>query len=528
ENEITGSSQQGLHLFHHSDNTRIFKNHIQSTWFGIQIEAAGKNISIFDNVIENNQIYGIFSTSTDVTISHNNCTNNGEAGITIRGNTPSRVVNNQIRANDEYGFLGGLTDNMNNCVIENNIISENGDDGIFLPGGAYYNTILSNLIYNNSGMGILMREASFNQILYNSIVENADRGIWMRTSANQNNFIQCNDFVSNGGGSAEDDEGNNIFAYNYYHPWSSTDLNGDEIVDLPHIIPGERYNQDGTPRVYPNNELTNQYLDPYLTQTRLTYPVGGETLTESVVLIQWKPAKHSYGQNVTYFLQYSPNRGISWNILAENVTDTRFAWNVSTLSTGYWYYIQVLATAPDGLAVFDENPLLFGIINEHIPYTLSKPQILPLSGNPTLFATPFLSLEWTEAVDSCGFPVTYAIYSSTDDGASWILLRDDLFDNSYLCNLIENLPPQEEWPTIRSYHLKVKASSNGDQLTAEDIIEIPVIPYNGNTTLSSSQPTSVSNSPINLLPLVQIAGLGGIIFFIATLVLVIRRQQLTE
>jgi parallel beta-helix repeat protein len=421
-------------------------------------------------------------------------------------------------------YTGIYLQNVTQGVIYANNIS-NCYWGIYLA-VAFQNTIESNLILQNDESGILMYKSGNNSIFNNTIVENANLGILMDTNETQNNSIYWNDFVSNGWDAAMDSGVYNDFAFNYYYPGTFTDLDDDGIGDLPYIIPGGADNQDNRPRVYPNNDQTNAYLDLYLTRIRLIKPVGGEILTESVVLIHWRPAKHSYERNETYTLWYTTNQGISWHVLVENITGVIYSWNVSTISTGYWNALRIGATTSDGTTTFYDMPLVFGIRNEDIPYTLSPPQILPWKARQTLFESPFFYLEWREAIDSCKFPVVYAIYSSTDNGETWTLLKDQLYETSYLFSLNDCLPPKEQWPLIRSYHLKVKASSNRGGKTSEDIIEIPVIPY---TASSSAFPFSAangrSNTPINIIPLVQLFGGASILGFMAILVVVIRRQQ---
>jgi hypothetical protein len=72
----------------------------------------------------------------------------------------------------------------------------------------------------------------------------------------------------------------------------------------------------------------------------------------------------------------------------------------------------------------------------------------------------------------------------------------------------------------------VKASSNRGQKTSEDIIEIPVIPYTpGYSAFPSSEVNGRSNTPINIILLIQLIGGASVLGFIAILVMVIRQQQ---
>ncbi|MFX1506990.1 MAG: NosD domain-containing protein, partial [Promethearchaeota archaeon] len=446
--------------------------------------------------------------------------------VNIRNTTINFIFQHNWLDGINQAYIGIYLQNVNNSIIRNNVILDNMEEGIFLE-VAFHNTIDSNLIFQNGESGIMLNKSGSNSIVRNSIIENVNWGIWIPTGESQDNFIYRNDFVSNSWGAAEDNGIGTIFEYNYYYPGSFIDLDDNGIADLPYIIPGAALNQDSTPREYPVNDRTKAYLPPYLTQIRLINPDGGETFIDSVGIL-WIPVEHSRELNVTYTLWYSTNRGTSWHVIIENITENwAYSWDVSSISTGYWNALRIVATTSDGLSTFDETPLVFGIINEDIPYTLSTPQILPLKTGQTLFDAPYFHLEWREAIDSCEFPVTYVIYSSTDNGETWTLLKDQIYDTSYFFSLNDCLPPKEQWPSIQSYHLKVKASSNRGQKTSEDIIEIPVIPYiQSSSAFSSSEPIGYFSPPLNIILLVQLIGGASILVFIVTLVVVIRRQQL--
>ncbi|MBE3093763.1 MAG: right-handed parallel beta-helix repeat-containing protein [Actinobacteria bacterium] len=121
----------------------------------------------------------------------------------IDGNGTGYVVNLRSDSISINGFKiihsgsginsGGLVVSSNNDSIQNNIISDNGDTGVYILFGTN-TTIKDNFILNNNGSGIQLATAGHNTLISNHISSNRDAGIRMSGNNNSiiNNIISAN------------------------------------------------------------------------------------------------------------------------------------------------------------------------------------------------------------------------------------------------------------------------------------------------------------------------------------------------
>lgn len=75
----------------------------------------------------------------------------------------------------------------------------------------------------------------------------------------------------------------------------------------------------------------------------LLYPVGGETLADDRVLLQWT-ASDADGDPLTYLVLYSPDAGGTWRPLAADLTQTRYTLDTEVLQATARGRIRILAT----------------------------------------------------------------------------------------------------------------------------------------------------------------------------------------
>lgn len=123
------------------DDVIIQTNNIHDNVNGIQGRREGgcesaDNMTIQHNAIYNNSQDGIYAGPTfDGTIFNNRIHNNGRYGVYYEyrsGTTlqPITLRNNTVRANGDIGIRFGTAMNSVTTLLENNIITENADDGI--------------------------------------------------------------------------------------------------------------------------------------------------------------------------------------------------------------------------------------------------------------------------------------------------------------------------------------------------------------------------------------------------------------
>lgn len=169
---------------------------------GIYILADASNIEITGNTIKDNGETGIRASAgydgnkiTNLLIADNTVTNNGNAGIEAWAPVGSNITNLEILRNTVTGnvsrgmFVAGKNSNV---TINTNVISGNGLEGLLLYGYLYDDPLLGrvnqpmenvivqdNTITNNGDAGIRMYSTDGVNISNNTIINNANFGVHM-------------------------------------------------------------------------------------------------------------------------------------------------------------------------------------------------------------------------------------------------------------------------------------------------------------------------------------------------------------
>ncbi len=217
----TNMTVQNLDLAHNGQgivlvsttNSLITKNHVINTGWGIFAHNSS-NIVITENNLESNDIGISVRRFSNSSISLNNLTQNG-GGASLVSSQNNVISGNNITRNTGNGlWLNGFS----NSTLEQNIITENDDDGVIvynscnntivgntIASSGYYgvkiwedsseNIVSKNLIANNK-IGILIRGCVNNSIIGNMITENKDWALHLADES-KNNVIYHNNFLHN-------------------------------------------------------------------------------------------------------------------------------------------------------------------------------------------------------------------------------------------------------------------------------------------------------------------------------------------
>ena len=196
DNVIAGNTSYGMHLFLADDNI------IYGNWIGYSTAGIGNgDDGIYVDASLNTQI----GTTTSVNVISNNSGNGvgtiGSSGLTIENNTITDNGQDGVYLTSSSGQIGGSGSN------QRNVISDNGDDGVHLDGTGTV-TVTGNYIglgtygvydHGNQGHGVLIDNGSTGVIIGgggvgegNWIAYNHQDGIRMDGSSTQDNYILGN------------------------------------------------------------------------------------------------------------------------------------------------------------------------------------------------------------------------------------------------------------------------------------------------------------------------------------------------
>ncbi|MFW9906520.1 MAG: NosD domain-containing protein [Candidatus Thorarchaeota archaeon] len=507
----------GMFIEASSDNL-VSDNTFYNNTVGVKVEnASGTNI--IANTILNSSCQGIWCRFTNfTTVTQNTVWNSFTSGIILRNDTDGNITNNICYNNgliarpgqplyeDEYA-TGGITavgprilisendvnNNYHNGIlylgedsnISDNIVRTNGRNGIAVTGN--YTIIERNDISGNTKKGIFLGAISYQlNITRNLCYDNAEYGLAITLDSSRH-YIYNNDFMNNnvGGVQATDNGSSNTFEYNYWNDWSRIGL---------YTIDGDEGNQDFSP-------LANPY---HMTAPSITTPTTDNTTLEGDVVIQWTTSSDAFSHSLTYSVLCSPNDGGSWTTLASGLTTTTYTWDTTTIADGT---ILLKVQVEDSIGFIAETVLAtsFLIDNEG----LTEPTVLSPNGGETL--TGIFTIKWTAAVDSMDHAVSYTVYYSLDEGATWIEVASGLTTTSYAWNTTTA-------PNGFSYLIKVVAICSA-KTTSEDVSDDTFSVQNEEQT-STITTTTAPSTPIGPTP-----GITGVIILSTLAIVVIGRKR---
>ncbi|MFW9904181.1 MAG: extracellular solute-binding protein [Candidatus Thorarchaeota archaeon] len=509
-NTIFGNSEDGIRLGEGtpSHNNTLYNNTIHDNgWRGIAVDAS-KNNTIGYNQIYNSGSHAIdvYSSSGNTQIISNTIYNYDNTGIGIGGDAgPTSIYGNiiymTVPTRNRWGINLGGSDNNNvsyntvyntefaldlrdssNCNITDNTIHNN-INGIITGGNTNENTISWNLLYNNEA-GVSLNSGG-NTISFNLFYDN-DWGLRIETNDVVGNIVTKNDLANNTA-QATDEGSNTVFSENYWSDWIGT---GAYVV---YTIDGSIGNQDPSPAI-------NSF---HLSAPIITAPTMDSIPLVGDVIIQWTPSSDSFGHSFTYSFLYSVNNGETWITLVTGLTTTTYTLDTTTITDGM-ILLKIQAVDTVGCVSQTFSTVSFLIDNDQ----LTVPTILSPNGGETL--TGSATLTWTTAYYSVDHSITYTVYYSGDEGATWTEIASELTSTSY------------SWDTTEvsngfSYLIKVVATCS-EGYSVEDVSDDTFAIQNGLETSTTMTTTSTQGS-------VTSSGMTVFMFVCTLGVLIIARKR---
>jgi nitrous oxidase accessory protein len=262
---IVDGSYDGIVFMIAAPNITVRGLTIQHGLAGIMLQDGKEGNTIFRNKIWSNEFFGIYGDRCGETvIADNNVSLNGKDGIFMYAGEPCVLDNNSILSNGDDGMRIRYS---SSNTITRNLVSYNvngihiwSDEDPFRPSGLSRSNVIEDNHVLNNYCGIKVDyfgpdvTAARNEIRDNLVAQNY---VGLNISGSNGNTIYHNNFINNSKEVSIYDSSNNTwnegyyFGGNYWSDHNSTDLywgssqnetGSDGIVDTPYIVspnPGE-------------------------------------------------------------------------------------------------------------------------------------------------------------------------------------------------------------------------------------------------------------------------------------------------
>ncbi|MFL2944014.1 MAG: right-handed parallel beta-helix repeat-containing protein, partial [Candidatus Poseidoniales archaeon] len=189
ENSANGTAKECIGVS--SGSGIVIENLIlKNCYKGIVVDSS--NVDITNVTIQNSVNDGIVTSASNIDISSVTVKNSGDDGIVINSSSTT-LENSTIQNNGDDGIVLNA-----NAFIYNNTIKSNSGKGINVGEGSDYAKIISNVIDDNVGQGVLVAESHHVKLTNNTIEDSNDYGVHLYLA----NFTQIhkNKIDDNDGG----------------------------------------------------------------------------------------------------------------------------------------------------------------------------------------------------------------------------------------------------------------------------------------------------------------------------------------
>ncbi|UCD13012.1 MAG: right-handed parallel beta-helix repeat-containing protein [Thermoplasmatales archaeon] len=217
----SGNSGRDSGIEIRSDHNTVSDNIILNNTIGIFVYYSTNN-AIFDNVLLDNNDYGIhLYTSNNNTISDNVIYNN-RWGIFFLNSSQNNIKGNTIKSNRHYGIWFSSASNSN--TVFGNTISLNDEYGLYSILKCSNNNISGNTFSKNNGYGVYFDASSNNDAFNNNFLENECDAY----------FTNCKNLWGNNFWNKSRRLPKLIFGFKYILPWINVDWHpAREPYDIP-------------------------------------------------------------------------------------------------------------------------------------------------------------------------------------------------------------------------------------------------------------------------------------------------------
>jgi hypothetical protein len=173
-----------------------------------------------------------------------------------------------------------------------------------------------------------------------------------------------------------------------------------------------------------NSTFSIDNIDTVLPQVTVLYPNGGEVLTGEIAILWSASDDVTVNLNGSLLLEYSPDNGINWSVIASQLNNTgSYVWNTTVVPDGDQYLIRVSATDESNNTGSDTSNSTFSIDN--IDTVL--PQVTVLYPNGGEGVVGDLTILWSASDDvTMDLNGSILLEYSPDNGNNWSVIAAQL------------------------------------------------------------------------------------------------------
>ncbi len=262
---ISNNGRDGLYASSSTGLTLTSVNFTSNALSGISLDSVGSsglnNVRSFSNSVDG----AYFLDSSSVTVSSSAFWTNDMSGISIRGGNGHVIKNTTSYTNGIDGFYIEMSHHVR---FEHTLVHSNDYSGITLADATYCSIAMSNLT-SDYDASINLKGSDFNYITANMLGNNDKYAVQLDIDSNNNHIF--NNHINNnkpGGRQGYDNGTDNMWddgsRGNYWSDWTSPDVDGDGIVDIPYPLWGVGNGSDRYPLTAPKG-VPNIFTEPVTT-----------------------------------------------------------------------------------------------------------------------------------------------------------------------------------------------------------------------------------------------------------------------
>ncbi len=441
--------EAGVDIQSYSQFIDVYNSTFTQNGIGVQVGGFSHAVSVFSNDIYSNNLttsavnFGIGAYSvTQIWIENNKIWDHRGAGIFFDNVNVSTIISNDLHSNSLDLIQGAIhVQYSQDTTIQDNYIHQNWYYGVSLSSAADV-VLIGNTIHSSGNSGIFIgtgvnyaTNPPSQWINITGNVISASSGYGLEVFDAMNVFVYNNSFIQNG--VSHDSQFYVEYSgllpsidllYNYWDDWVTPDADLDGIVDIPYH--GMTYYgldpllNDSFPVTWPHPiSIPDHFVIPAL----FIHPNSSASILSGTVIVDWRLGFDSQYHLVYYDLYISSDGGVTWLLVAMNLTDQSYSLDTTAYPNGNNYLLRLVTH--DWYGFQAESISNYFSIDNVASHSLTDPVIFYPSVGDVVNGT--VTVQWNASIDSLGHLVLYDLYYSDDNGFNWYIIASGLGTTSF-------------------------------------------------------------------------------------------------